>query len=219
MLLVPHIDVKSHSRLNTRISSTSNTCHFHPYCAFLLQGNRLHCSSAYFLWSTAVAVSHFRQSMFSYGWTLLCINLQTVAGTDTWNTLPCAGKWQGRLDWQSHAGVPIAHRRDIQAIFPDVGLEDMLIVPTCQRTDVDLVNFGDHVEKEKDLRLERFMAWSKAVCKALSSEGHWCDYIDPCSGLPVSFCSPYLPFMEFFFNHYIPLVPLPAARSHICAVN
>lgn len=77
------------------------------------------------------------------------------------------------------------HRREIQAIFPDLDLQDMLIVPTCQHTDVDLVNFGDNVEKEKDVRLERFMAWSQAVCNALSSQGHWCDYIDPCSGLPV----------------------------------
>lgn len=64
-------------------------------------------------------------------------------------------------------------------------MEDMLIVPTCQRTDVDLVNFGDHVEKEKDSRLERFMAWAQEVCRTVSSQGHWCDYIDPCSGLPV----------------------------------
>ena len=86
---------------------------------------------------------------------------------------------------RAHAGVPLAHRREIQAIFPDLGMEDMLIVPTCQRTDVDLVNFGDHVEKEKDSRLERFMAWAQEVCRTVSSQGHWCDYIDPCSGLPV----------------------------------
>jgi len=27
------------------------------------------------------------------------------------------------------------------------------------------------------------MAWAQKVCAILSSTGHWCDYIDPCSGL------------------------------------
>ncbi|KXZ56956.1 hypothetical protein GPECTOR_1g862 [Gonium pectorale] len=29
------------------------------------------------------------------------------------------------------------------------------------------------------------MAWAKAVCEQLSAAGHWADYIDPCSGLPM----------------------------------
>lgn len=32
----------------------------------------------------------------------------------------------------------------------------------------------------------QFMAWAKAVCDKLIAQGHWADYIDPCSGLPVS---------------------------------
>jgi Methylmalonic aciduria and homocystinuria type D protein len=31
----------------------------------------------------------------------------------------------------------------------------------------------------------QFMAFAKAVCDRLVSLGHWADYIDPCSGLPV----------------------------------
>jgi hypothetical protein len=34
----------------------------------------------------------------------------------------------------------------------------------------------------------QFVEWSKAVCDKLIAQGHWADYIDPCSGLPVS-CS------------------------------
>jgi hypothetical protein len=29
------------------------------------------------------------------------------------------------------------------------------------------------------------MKWAVAVCARLLAAGHWCDYIDPCSGLPV----------------------------------
>ncbi len=29
------------------------------------------------------------------------------------------------------------------------------------------------------------MGWAVKVCDALIAQGHWADYIDPCSGLPV----------------------------------
>lgn len=29
------------------------------------------------------------------------------------------------------------------------------------------------------------MAWAQPVCDHLIAQGHWADYIDPCSGLPV----------------------------------
>lgn len=31
----------------------------------------------------------------------------------------------------------------------------------------------------------QFMDWARGVCDRLAAAGHWCDYIDPCSGLPV----------------------------------
>lgn len=34
--------------------------------------------------------------------------------------------------------------------------------------------------------LAQFMEWARSVCVKLQEAGHWCDYIDPCSGLPVS---------------------------------
>lgn len=64
-------------------------------------------------------------------------------------------------------------------------MSDMLIVPTCQKTAVDLVNRGDRVEQEKDHCLERFMKWAEVVCEEISHAGYWVDFIDPSSGLPV----------------------------------
>lgn len=29
------------------------------------------------------------------------------------------------------------------------------------------------------------MGWAKLVCEQLDAKGHWCDYMDPCSGLAV----------------------------------
>jgi len=55
----------------------------------------------------------------------------------------------------------------------------------CQRATIDLVNVGDKVEAEKDALLERFFVFARHACAALRDQGHWADYIDPCSGLPV----------------------------------
>lgn len=84
------------------------------------------------------------------------------------------------------AEVPKTHTREIRAIFPDIeDLSDMLIVPTCQHSRMELVNTGDDVDQEKDDLLETFAEWAGQVCKVLGAQGHWCDFIDPCSGLPV----------------------------------
>ena len=48
---------------------------------------------------------------------------------------------------------------------------------------MDLVQTGENVDIEKDFCLERFMDFAKRVTDALREKGHWCDYIDPCSGL------------------------------------
>ncbi len=93
----------------------------------------------------------------------------------------------------------------------------LLIVPTCQHSKMDLVQTGEAVEEEKDTLLEKvrraatclysvlcclfpasacpaptslqFMEFAKGVCNKATDRGHWADYIDPCSGLPVSRCS------------------------------
>lgn len=45
--------------------------------------------------------------------------------------------------------------REVQSVFPDVDMTDMLVVPTCQQADYDLVRTGDKIESEKDRLLER----------------------------------------------------------------
>ena len=50
---------------------------------------------------------------------------------------------------------------------------------------MDLVNVGPHVEREKDALLEAFVAFAGRACELLAAQGHWADYIDPCSGLPM----------------------------------
>lgn len=61
----------------------------------------------------------------------------------------------------------------------------MLIIPTCQQSDIDLVNWGEKADNEKDRLLEQFMEFAKIVCNHLTSLQYWADYIDPCSGLPM----------------------------------
>ena len=108
------------------------------------------------------------------------------------------------IEYSVHT-LPRAFRADLQPVLPGVPLDDaanataaaaaaaaaataaapFLLVPTCQRAAVDLVRWDDEVAAEKDLLLERFVAWAAAVCDALAARGCWGDYVDPCSGLAV----------------------------------
>ena len=70
-------------------------------------------------------------------------------------------------------------------MLPGRDLGDLLVVATTQASDLDLVRTGEAVDQEKDVLLESFFEWARAVAAALAAAGHWCDYIDPCSGLPM----------------------------------
>jgi hypothetical protein len=94
-------------------------------------------------------------------------------------TLP----WHG-LEVSIHV-CPRHHREELSYVFPGLDAEGLLVIPTCQHACLDLVNVGVSVEREKDALLERFFAFARAVCDRLQAEGHWADYIDPCSGLPM----------------------------------
>lgn len=61
----------------------------------------------------------------------------------------------------------------------------LLAIPTNQRAREDLVQIGDHIEREKDRLLNVFMTFGKYICEQLRANGFWADYIDPCSGLPM----------------------------------
>ncbi|KAL1925755.1 uncharacterized protein VTP21DRAFT_638 [Calcarisporiella thermophila] len=74
---------------------------------------------------------------------------------------------------------------EIKYVFPNIELEQLLIVPTFQRTRYDLVEWGEPVAKEKDEKLENFVAWGSAVVEYMRAQGFWADITDPCSGFPM----------------------------------
>ncbi|GJP30002.1 hypothetical protein CLOM_g22026 [Closterium sp. NIES-68] len=73
----------------------------------------------------------------------------------------------------------------MDSLFPGQDVSKFLIVPTQQKARVDLVNTGEEVEKEKDRLLETFAVFASGLVDRLSHQGHFADYIDPCSGLPM----------------------------------
>lgn len=105
--------------------------------------------------------------------------------------------------------------REAMYVFPNLDLTNLVVISTMQRALVDLVKVGDAVENEKD-RLILVVRWNvndllyikahneeksftyirclffqffslaKSLCNTLQQAGFWADYIDPCSGLPVS---------------------------------
>lgn len=77
--------------------------------------------------------------------------------------------------------------RELNFVFPN--LNDTLkgttlyAIATCQHARYDLSQIGKEIDEEKDLLLEKFIAWAAVVSDRLS--GYFVDYIDPCSGLPM----------------------------------
>ncbi|KAK9802671.1 hypothetical protein WJX73_003630 [Symbiochloris irregularis] len=80
---------------------------------------------------------------------------------------------------------PARLNSEVAAVYPSTPTDDMLIVPTFQRSTLDLVRMGEAIEAEKDRLLERFVKFAVDVCEQLAQQGYWADYIDPCSGLPM----------------------------------
>ena len=54
------------------------------------------------------------------------------------------------------------------------------------------------------------MEFAKEVCVELDQQGVWCDYIDPCSGLPVRHALA----KPRFISAAQPLLPFPASMWH-----
>eukprot|EP00128_Syssomonas_multiformis_P015537 Colp12_sorted_trinity150504_noHs@22242 len=80
---------------------------------------------------------------------------------------------------------PKSMLRDLKLVFPEIELQDCLIVPTFQKAVSDLVSIGPEVEDEKDALLENFVDWAGQVCDQLSDSGFWADMTDPASGFPM----------------------------------
>lgn len=93
------------------------------------------------------------------------------------------------IEYSIHT-IPKSMRQDIALVFSGIpnmiaSMDEYYTLPTCQRAICDLTNWGGLAAIEKDLLLERFVAWSSCICQELEKHGYWGDYIDPCSGLPV----------------------------------
>jgi hypothetical protein len=71
------------------------------------------------------------------------------------------------------AACPPKYRQEVQSVFPGVDTTDLLIVPTCQRADMDLVQTGEKTDTEKDRLLERVggavAAARRGGCSSISS--------------------------------------------------
>ena len=83
--------------------------------------------------------------------------------------------------------APRALMRELRHLFGNARFSldaRVLCVPTSQKACLQLVNWGEDAAVEKDRCLEVFVAFGEALRTALQARGHWCDYIDPCSGLP-----------------------------------
>ena len=106
--------------------------------------------------------------------------------------------------------IPRTHRDEVQAIFPTMSIDELLVIPTCQKSAVDLVEWGDAAAQEKDRLLIRFQRLAKAVCESLIAQGYWADYIDPCSGLPMVGID--------LDRHGRALCPDSLARSLVCSL-
>ena len=68
-----------------------------------------------------------------------------------------------RMDISAHV-CPKNFIRELQFVFPEEDLTDVIAIPTMQNAKMDLVQVGDEIEIEKDRLLEHFMATAKILC-------------------------------------------------------
>lgn len=88
------------------------------------------------------------------------------------------------VEWSAHA-CPKRHLLELQFVWPDLQPAGLLVVPVCQRSPVDLSGVGAAAEAAKEHLLLRFAALARAATARLEAQGHWADWVDPCSGLPM----------------------------------
>jgi hypothetical protein len=64
-------------------------------------------------------------------------------------------------------------------------VEHLVCIATMQKSELNLLAMNEEVDREKDRLLNEFVRWASALVETLRSHGHFADYIDPCSGLPM----------------------------------
>lgn len=77
---------------------------------------------------------------------------------------------------------------DFQDLFPQywVMSGDFTVVTICQKTDYDMSTWSESVDEEREKLQQLYSDTAKELCQTLNDAGFWADFIDPCSGKPVS---------------------------------
>ncbi|KAF9571269.1 hypothetical protein EC968_000765 [Mortierella alpina] len=87
------------------------------------------------------------------------------------------------LEYSVHVS-PKRMTRELTTVFPNRDLSNLLVVPTIQKCNNDMVAWDDEIAKEKDDRLDDFVRWATALHDRLKRLGFWSDMTDPASGFP-----------------------------------
>jgi len=90
-----------------------------------------------------------------------------------------------RINLRVHE-TPLLLRKEMRALFPQQNLEagNLTTITLSQKTENDMSKWSEEIESEREKKVEAFVQAAKEICGRLKEEGHWADFIDPCSGTP-----------------------------------
>jgi len=82
--------------------------------------------------------------------------------------------------------TPVLLRKEMASMFPGQNLESgaFTCITYSHNTVNDMSKWSEQVETEREVEVERFVQTAQEICGRLREEGHWADFIDPCSGTP-----------------------------------
>jgi len=100
---------------------------------------------------------------------------------DNFPELPSADK----MELMVHA-APLLLRKDMKSLFPGQDLAEgpLTILTVSLRTQHDMSMWSQGMEEEREGLTEDLVTTCVEVCGRLRGEGHFSDFIDPCSGTP-----------------------------------
>ncbi|KAF9951861.1 hypothetical protein BGZ72_006713 [Mortierella alpina] len=87
------------------------------------------------------------------------------------------------LEYSVHVS-PKRMTKELTTVFPNRDLSNLLVVPTIQKCNNNMVAWDAEIAKEKDDRLDDFVRWATALHDRLERQGFWSDMTDPASGFP-----------------------------------
>ncbi|KAF9943346.1 hypothetical protein BGZ67_000025 [Mortierella alpina] len=87
------------------------------------------------------------------------------------------------LEYSVHVS-PKRMIKELSTVFPNRDLSNLLVVPTIQKCNNDMVAWDAEIAKEKDDRLDDFVRWATVLHDRLEKLGFWSDMTDPASGYP-----------------------------------